>query len=253
MSGMRSFLAGVALFLAFLSGTMALAAFVTYDDLLDPARAGQVVANSLKQDALRDKVLARVVPGYDLLPPSVQAGIGAVATSSGAQDAVSQLRLQDNGTIDLAPLQAELASSLRASGHPLLATAVSADRGSASVSVPATYLDKYTTAREVSRKLWIGGGLIALGLVAIAVLVSKHRRRTIRSTGLATLLACAAVALGYWVMPTFVQAASSAAESDAVAAVLQAQRPTVLHTLLPVAVVGVVLVVVGLAGGRRRS
>ena len=40
---MRSFLAGLALFLAFLTGTTALAAYVAYDVLLDPSRAGQVL------------------------------------------------------------------------------------------------------------------------------------------------------------------------------------------------------------------
>ena len=66
---MRSFLAGLALFLAFLTGTTALAAYVAYDVLLDPSRAGQVLDEAMEQPELQQKILTKAVPGYAQLPP----------------------------------------------------------------------------------------------------------------------------------------------------------------------------------------
>jgi hypothetical protein len=248
---MRSFLAGLALFLAFLTGTTALAAYVAYDVLLDPSRAGQAVAQAMEQPELRQKILAKAVPGYAQLPPRVREAVDRAARSSAADKALAKVTLDENGTVTLTPLQKELSAALRANGQSGLASRVEAtDAGT--VSVPSTYMDRFHTARDLAHKAWIGGGLITLGLIALALLASPHRRRTLRSTGITVLAACLAVAVGYWVLPAFARAASSDPAADAAAAVLEAERRTVLFRLALPAVVGVALAVAGSFAPRGR-
>ena len=70
---MRSFLAGIALLLAFVTGTVALSAYVAETVLLDPSRAGEVVSKAIGQDDARKEILTRAVPGYDRLDSQTQA------------------------------------------------------------------------------------------------------------------------------------------------------------------------------------
>ena len=204
---MRSFAAGLALFLAFLTGTAALAAYVAYDVLLDPSRAGQVVDEALKQPELRKQILAKAVPGYAALDPRLKAAVDDAAQSPEASKALSTVSLTDKGTVSLSPLQKELGAALRANNQPDLASRVEkTDVGAA--KVPATYMDRIDTSRDLARKAWMGGALITLGLVALALLVSPNRPRTLRSTGITVVVAGAAVALGYWVLPAFARAAA---------------------------------------------
>ena len=120
------------------------------------------------------------------------------------------------------------------------------------VTVPSTYMDRFDTSRDLARKTWVGGALITLGLIALALLASPHRRRTVRATGITVLAACLVVALGYWVLPAFARAASSDPAADAVAAVIEAERRTVLLTLALPAVIGLALAVAGSVGARGR-
>ena len=151
----------------------------------------------------------------------------------------------------LTPLQKEVAALLRENGQPRLAARVEAtDTGA--VSVPSTYMDRFDSARDLARKTWVGGALITLGLIALALLASPHRRRTVRSTGITVLAACLAVAVGYWVLPAFARAASSDPAADAAAAVFEAERRTVLLRLAIPALVGLALAVAGSLAPRGR-
>jgi hypothetical protein len=248
---MRSFAAGLALFLAFLSGTAALASYVAYDVLLDPSRAGQVVDESLQQPELQQQILTKAVPGYAGLDPRAKAAIDEAARSPEAAKALAAVSMTDDGTVSLTPLQKELGSALRANDQSRLASQVERTDAGA-VRVPSTYLDRFHEARDATRKTWTGGALITLGLIALALLVSPNRRRTLRSTGITVLVAAVAVAVGYWMMPAFARAASSDPAADAVAAVLEALRSTVLLRLAVPAAVGIVLIVVGSGGSRGR-
>jgi hypothetical protein len=250
---MRSFLAGLALFLAFLSGTAALTAYAAHEVLLDPRRAGEVVSTALQQPDLRARILSRAVPGYAQLPGVARSGVDALATTPSVDRALASVTVSRTGEVSLAPLQAALADGLRSNGLAPLADVVSAAQG-ASVTVPPEYLDRYLTAQDTSRRVAVQGGLIAVALLVVALVVSRDRRRTLRSAGITTLLACAAAAVLHLLLPTFVSASSSRPEIDAVAAVVSAQRTEVLLTLLPAAAVGLVLVAVGvlLPGSRRR-
>ena len=78
---MRSFVAGLAVFLAFLTGTAGLASYVVHDVVLDPSRAGEVVDYALHQPDTRREILGRTVPGYGRLPVRVRAAVDALADS----------------------------------------------------------------------------------------------------------------------------------------------------------------------------
>ena len=248
---MRSFLAGFAVFLAFLTGTVGLGAYVVHDVVLDPARAGQVVDYALHQPDTRREILDKVVPDYGQLPVSVRAKVDALANASVARRAAREVSLDPHGRVGLKPLQRRLASDLRAAGLPQVASRVAA--ADTRAAVPAQYVSRYHTARHDSATVASRAALVTAVLVVLALLVSPRRLRTVRSIGLAALLACLVVALLYWALPSLITAASSSPLVGAVVAVVQAQRGGVLTRLAPVAVVGLVLFVVGLAARPRQS
>jgi hypothetical protein len=241
---MRSLLAGLALFLAFVSGTAALTAYAAHEVLLDPRRAGEVLSTALRQPDLRERILSRAVPGYAQLPGVARTGVDALAATPSVDRALESVTVSRTGEVSLSPLQAALAAGLRSNGLGPVADAVSSAQG-ASVTVPPEYLDRYLTAQDTSRRVAVQGGLVAGLLLVVALVVSRDRRRTVRSAGITTLLACAAAAGLHLLLPTFVAASSARPEIDAVAAVVQAQRPEVLLALLPAVAAGLVLLAVG--------
>jgi hypothetical protein len=247
----RSFVAGLAVLLAFLTGTVALGAAVVHHTLLDPAKAGQVVEKALEDPELRDEILAQAVPGFGALPQIVRTQVGALAQTSAARSAVRRLELRNDGTVSLEPLQAALATELRQAGLGQVAAVVTSR--DARVAVPSRYLTRYHDARRTSQKLEQWGAVATALLVVVALLVSRRRLRTVRSIGVATLLACAVVAAFFWALPGLLRAASSDVAYDALAGAVQGQLSAMVAMLVPVAVVGAVLVVVGLLGGRRRA
>jgi hypothetical protein len=243
---MRSFVAGFVLFLSFLSGTAAVEAYVVHEVLLDPERAGEVLGSALQQPELRDKILSRAVPGYAQLPTAARAGVDRAAEEVRVDQALRNVQLGEDGTVPLAPLKTGLADELRRQGQGRLADLVEAAESPETVTVPPEDMDRYTSARDTTWKVAVGGGLITVGLLLIAAIVSPDRRRTIRSIGVTVLLVAGAAALLYAALPTAVRAADARPEFEALAAVVEGQRSTAWLTLLPVAVVGVVLVVASL-------
>lgn len=254
-AGMRSFAAGLALFLSFVFGAAALAAYVAHEVLLDPDRTGELVGSALQQPDLRSKILTRAVPGYVRLPAQVRAQVDAVARTAATGRAAKKVTLGSDGEVGLRPVQVELARALRDNGQPGLAAKVAASGADATVQVPSKYLDRYESARDTSQQVATRGAVLTALLLLVALLVSADRRRTVRSIGVSALSSCVVVALIYWLAPLFVRAASSSAVFEAVGTVLQAQRVPVLVTLAPVAAVGLVLVIVPvlLGSSRRRD
>lgn len=248
---MRSFLAGAAVLLAFLSGTIALGAYVVHDVVLDPARAGQVVDYALHQPDTRREILDKAVPGYGALPVQARARVDALADAAAVRRAARQISLDTHGQVVLGPLQSRLAAELRAAGQPAIAARVAA--ADTRAAVPARYVSRYDTARTDSGTLAVRAALVTAVLVVLALLVSARRLRTVRSIGLAALLASLVVALLYWALPSVITAASSSPLVGAVVAVVQAQRGDVLLRLAPFAGAGLLLFVVGLAARPGRS
>ncbi|CAN5419221.1 hypothetical protein BH10ACT10_BH10ACT10_01850 [soil metagenome] len=249
---MRSFLAGLALFLAFVTGTIALSAYVAETTLLDPSRAGTIVAKSLGRSDVREELLSRAVPGYDRLDASTKARVDDAARSASARRALDRVRLSDDGTLRLDSLHDAVASELRANGQSRAARRVEASNVG-EVTLPARYTNKLADARTTARDVWQKGGLAAVVLAAVALLVSKRRVRTLGSVGLTVLLCCAATAGLAWLLPTFVRAASSDPLVGVGASVLRSEWTTTLTAMLPVAVVGAALFVLGLFGARNRG
>ena len=243
---MRSFVAGFAVFLAFLTGTACLASYVVHDVVLDPSRAGEVVDYALHQPDTRREILGRTVPGYGRLPVRVRAAVDAQADSPRLRRAARTISLDADGEVALGPLQRVLAAALRAD-QPRLASRIAA--ADTRVEVPARYVTRYQDARERSGTLALRAALVTALLLALALLVSPHRLRTVRSIGIGALLAALVVALLYWALPSVISAASSSPLVGAVVAVVQAERTTVLLRLAPVAVVGLAMVVTGIAAG----
>lgn len=249
---MRSFAAGFLLFLSFFTGTAALEAYVVHEVLLDPDRVGEVLGSALQQEELRDRILDRTVPGYSGLPQAVRGDVERAAEEVPVDRALREVRLREDGTVSLAPLKTELADELRRQGQGRLADRVEAAADPGTVTVPAADLDRYTRARDTSWQVAVGGALVTAGLVVIAAAVSPDRRRTVRSVGVTLLLVAAAAALLFAVIPTVVRAADARPEFEALASVVEAQRPTAWLTVLPVAVVGVVLLLASLLMPRSR-
>ena len=248
---MRSFLTGLALLLAFVTGSVALSAYVAETVLLDPSRAGEVVSKALSQDDVRTEILNRAVPGYDRLDSQTQALIDQAAGSDAARQAMKSVKLDDNGNVQLGPIRDRVVSELRTHGQGKLADRIRTQSGSAEVSLPSKYIDKFNSARHTARATWTRAGVLAGIFALLALLVSKRRIRTVGSIGITILLCCVAVALLALAAPGVVSAASSSPLADAGASVLRAEWNSALLTLLPVAVVGAALTVLGLAGGRR--
>lgn len=247
---MRSFVAGLAIFLAFLTGTAALGSYVTRTVLLDPARVGQVVETSLQTPDLRDRILARTVPGYARLPGPARAVVAALADDPGLDRAARRIVLDPDGTVSLEPLQREIARRLSGSLPQVAALVASAHTR---VTVPATYVDRYQAARDNSRRLALGAGLVTAGLLLAALVVSRHRRRTVRSIGIASVLSALVVALLYWAVPSVLEVATANPLAGGVISVVRTERSDVLLRLLPVVVVGLVLAIGAAAAGSGRG
>ena len=239
---MRSFFAGIALVLAGLVGTVALGAYIAHETVLDPDRAGQLLASGLTQPELRRTILTRAVPGYTRLPTEAQQGLDRLAGTSQVDRALRSVRLTDEGTVALAPLRSELTQALRDNGQPRLASQIAASGGPDVVDVPADILNRFTRARDATWLVATRGALAAGVLFLCALLVSGNRRSTVRSIGVTILLGCAVIALGYWVSPSLAHAASANPWVEAAAAVRESQTPTVFAIVVPVAAFGLAMV-----------
>lgn len=247
---MRSFLAGLLLLVAFVTGTAALGAYVANATLLQPAQAGHLVDYALTHPSVRDRILSEVVPGYDDLPTVAKDGIGTVASAGAVRDAARQLRVTDSGRVSLGRLQRQLAGQLDDRGLGSVASQLRA-AGPVTIRLPAPYGRYYAQTTTRTDQVALYGTVATAVLVLLALLVSPRRSRTIRTTGLAAILSCGVVALAYYLLPSLIRTVSSDELVNAASGALATQWDTVWHILVPVAVVGLVLAVLSLFGGRR--
>ena len=161
------------------------------------------------------------------------------------------VKLDDNGNVQLGPLRDRVVSELRAHGQGKLADRIRTQSGGAEVSLPSQ-LHGQVPERPPDGPGHVDQGRGAAGILAlVALLVSKRRVRTLGSIGVTMLLCCVAVALLALAVPGLVSAASSDPLAEAGASVLRSEWTSALWAMLPVAVVGAALTVLGLAGGRR--
>lgn len=250
---MRSFLVAVALLLAFVAGTASLTAYVAHRTVLDPQHSGRLLSAALQQPALRQQLLEAAVPGYENLPAPLKEGLDQVAGSPRFAAAVRHLRVDAQGRVHLGPLRKRIERELRAHGEDQLATALSYLPAPDTVQLPGTYVTRLRDAREAAWLVATRGGAVAVGLLLLALLVSPHRRRTLRAAGVTVLLSCGATALLWWVAPVVVDVLSSPAWAQAAASARKAYTPLAVATLVPVAVAGAVVAVVSFLVPRRQG
>lgn len=250
---MRSLLAAVALLLAAVVGTVALAAYVAHQTVLDPRSSGHLVASALDDPSLRHRILAGSVPGYDGLPSAARARVDQVAEDSELQAAIRKVRVDAQGRVHLSRLRQAIEEKLRAEGEPQLAAELEAVGGPATMRLPSPVTDGLATARSGAWTLATGGGVVALALLLSAVLVARNRRRALHGAGWTVLVACGLTGLLWYFAPKLTRLAGYQAWSDAVAAARQSYAPAVFSSMLPVILAGVALLAVSfLLPGRRR-
>jgi len=238
----RGFLAGLAAVLVFFTATAGLAGAVGLT-LLDPHRAGDVVATALGESDLASRILGRVVPGYTTLDPSTRAAVRGVVRAQPTLDAARRVEFDaSTGKVDLQPLRQEVVDALRQAGQPRLAATVAHDERGSVVTVPMKDLNRYRDARELSRRAALLGGLATLVLAGVALLSSRHRLRTGRSVGVAVALAALVVGAAYWLLPGAAQSVGSNDAAKVASALLDLARPRVLVILGSALGVGVLLI-----------
>ena len=245
IGAMRSLLSALAVLLGSLAATVALTAYVAHETVLDPDQVGDVVAEGLGQDQLRERMLATVVPGYTDLPDTYRDDVDRAAGHPAVEDALADVTVDERGRADVGPVRRELAQSLRERGYPELASQVNATEGRDRLRLPGRLWEAYTDARDTSWLVATRGALTAAALFAFAVLVARSRRAAVRGVGLAVLLSGGAAALLLVALPVVAEVLVDAPWVGTIADVASAASSSdLVEPLIPVGLAGAFLVVV---------
>lgn len=244
---MRSFLSGVALLLASVTATAALLAYTAHETVLEPRRAGEMLAGALDTSEVRETVLARAVPGYAVLPARHRESLNQMASSERVGRALDGVEVDDAGRVDLAPVRRELGRQLEEEGHTELAGRVRATDRAASLQIPSRYWDMYAQARGTAWTTATLGGLGAAAIFAAAVLLARSRRLGLLGAGAGLLLSTAAAAVAFRLLPEIAPLVAADPRLAELAEVGVLPPAVIVPVLLPVAVVGAVLALVSLA------
>ena len=244
---MRSFIAVVALLLASALSTGALIAYLAHETVLDPERAGEVLSDGLDSPEVRTRILPRAVPGYANLPEPHRAEVDRAAQSRQVDRALSEVEVDSDGRADLSPVRQELSRTLADAGYPEAAAAVNQAGPDDTVRIPPRTWAQYTDARGSSWWVATRAGLAAAVLFLVSILSARSRRTALISTGLALLVSGAVAWLASRLLPELVPRFTGDPWLRDLAALLSPSSATIATTLLPVAVVGVLLMVGSLA------
>ncbi len=250
---MRSFVASIALLLAALSTTAALAAYLAHETVLDPANAGKALSSAVKSGDLRDMVLSRALPGYESLPTAYRDDVDSIAGSRRVDRALSRVSVEDDGTVDLAPVRRELAGGLRKAGYGQLAAQTLAADAPDRLRLPRDVWGTYQDARETSWLVATRGALLAALLYLTALVISPHRRRTLLVGAVSLLLSGAAALALVRNLPRLADAAGAGPWVTASARVAVPDLETVAPLLLPLGAAAGALLVASLLAPRRTA
>ena len=243
---MRSLVAGLAIFVAFLTGTAALAAFVAHQTVLDPDNAGRALDAALSDDQLADQVLESIVPGFSGLPRSLTTAVRRAALDPSVHEAARNVTFDPRtGEISLKPIQSEVLAQVSRFGLGGAAT----NQGEVVITVPAAELARYNDARARTSRVATLGALATAVLWAVALLVSPRRPRTLLAIGASTLVGAVVVGGLAWLAPGAIDAATSSLTGQVAAVMIAAARPEILTLLAPFAVAGAAVAVLGLVAG----
>lgn len=250
---MRSFVASVALLLAALSTTAALAAYVAHETVLDPANAGKVLSAAVKQGELRDMVLSRALPGYASLPTAYRDDVDRLARSRRVDRALSRVSVDADGSVDLTPVRRQLAGGLRKAGYDQLADRALAADAPDRVQLPRRVWGAYEDARDTTWLVATRGAALAGLLYLAALVVSPHRRRVLMLGGVSLLLSGAAALALVRHLPDLADAAGAGSWVRASSRVAVPDLESVAPMLVPIGVVAAALLVASLLLPRRRT
>lgn len=244
---MRSFIAVVTLLLASALSTGALIAYLAHETVLDPERAGEVLSDGLGSPEVRARVLARTVPGYANLPAPHRAEVDRAAQSRQVDRALSEVEVDSDGRADLSPVRQELSRALTEAGYPEAAAAVDRAGPANTVRIPSRTWEQYTEARDTSWWVATRAGLAAAVLFLVSILSARSKRTAMVSAGLALLISGAVAWMAFRLVPELAPRFTSDPSLRDLAALLSPSSATIATTLVPVAVVGVLLMVGSLA------
>ena len=251
---MRSFLAAVAVLLATVAGVVACAAYVAHDAVLDTSRSGQVLSSALKQKDLRDRVLSTALPGYGSLPSSYRSLVDQAAGSPQVTRAMKKVRIDPNGTVHVGRVRQQVVQTLRDRGQSQLAGVVASAGGGNTFKVPSSLMGHYRQARRSAWLVATRAALAAVVLFLLALLVARNRRTALAGIGVALLVCFGATLVLFSALPQVASRVTGNLWVQAAATAGGASQAKVVSLLLPVAIAGVVAVLVSFVmprGSRR--
>jgi hypothetical protein len=249
---MRSFLAGVALLLAGVIGTAALTAFVAHETVLARRNADRLMVSALERPALRHDILQELLPTYDRLPPPVRREVNRITRSRDLDRALRHVRIDADGAVHLRPLRHDLQQVLRDRGMERQAAVLGQLPADGTVRlVPATVLEDYRAARQLTWEVATLGGLTAGLLLVAALVVAPNRRAALLTAGLVVLVGCAAGAALWWWAPALARFTGHGGWAPTLAALRDATTSQALLSLAPFAAVGLAAALASLLLPRR--
>lgn len=249
---MRSFLAFLALVVAAVAATVGLLAYTAHETVLDPERAGEVLAEATDSAEVRQTLLERSVPGYDRIPAEYRAELDAVSRSERVSEALSDVTVDGEGNADVAPVRQELATALEQNGYGELAAQVRST-GGGTVSVPARVWQPYVDARDTSWQVATTAAIVAAALFLVSILVARRRRGAVLAVGLVILVSTVVAGALFRLLPSLAPLVTDDQRVADLAALAGASTDTLVTLLLPFAIAGGVVALVSLAVPGRRA
>lgn len=250
---MRSFLAFLALVAATLVATVGLLAYTAHETVLEPDRAGEVLARAVDSAEVRQTLLEEAVPGYASIPAEYRTGLDQVSRSERVEQALSGVEVDGQGNADVTPVRQELASALEQNGYGDLAAQVRSAEGG-TVSVPTRVWEPYVDARAASWDVAITAAIVAAALFLASVLVARSRRGAVLGVGLAVVVSAVLAGALFRMLPELAPLVTSDQRVADLAGLAGASTDTLVALLLPFVVAGGVVALLSFAlPGRRRA
>lgn len=245
------FLSGLLIALGALAATVALAAHVANQTLLDPDRPGTLLAAALESRELDNQVISAIERSTGPLSAQQKQGITAIADDERVRDAAKQVRIDDEGQLDLRPLKDELADQLEAAGQRGAARKLRAVRTDRRVALPPELNDRYTQARDLGEWAFNTAALTALAAFALGFILAPSKRHAARSIGFALIGTVLLAVLGYLLLPRLVGAFGNAYVDAAATAAISLQTD-IVAPMIPVLLVALALVLASYVIPSRR-
>ena len=243
---MRSFVASLALLVAGVLGTVALAGYVLANTVLEQDRPGQVIDAALNDPEQR-RLLVEELGRFG--GPEATRQVDQVLDNPRVREQIEGLRLND-GTVDVTALRERIAVELRARGHDAAATQVR--DGRAAIDLPGTYAETFERLSTMASFAALWGAVASIVMVALALLVSSDRRGVVRATGVMMLSTVALVLVLFLLVPFLMQVINNTGILAVGADVIRSTGEGLVTPLVVVAAVGVAFLAAGFLWPQQR-